>query len=153
MFHFIFIVFIAWLSISGLSVYVHTRTLGHLMIGVGATLLMSSFLLLESWLLYPVAMAGKIIAISGFVVLFTFDRDLEHSRIRESTWLEILIGRVPSSLSKHDVGERNQGLLSLLLSFGFAVIFYVSGRHELSFLFLSVSLVYGIYIIKKRRVE
>lgn len=111
--------------------YTQTESYGHLMVSLGAAFTLATFLLLYYTTIgWVVLIAGRILFFGGFAVLATFERaqERERERFRTSSWLQILVGRVPEHLQLHKITERLHVTLGSLLSLLSAALFHIAGR-------------------------
>ena len=137
----------AWIGLNFYSVYIQTRSYGHLLVSLGVVFTFLVNLFLDSEVVgRTLLILGRILFWGGFAAVATFGGSLERERLRRSSWKEILLGRVPDQLRTQRVGEKQQVIQGMLISLLFAGIFYLAGRQHEALSFLVIGIVYTAYL-------
>jgi cytochrome c biogenesis protein CcdA len=148
----IFKVCVTWLCLRSLAIYTQAKSYGHLMVFLGATFTLLTFLLLHhSFIGWVILIAGGALFWAGMATLATFEREEERERFRSSSWREILLGRVPERLQKQRITETRQVAEGLIISLVFALLFYQSGDRPLSLFLVVIGIVYAFYLLGGRK--
>lgn len=143
----LFTIVLAWLSLTYATVSTQTRSYGALMISVGAALTLLTLALTgNERVAWFTLIAGRLLFFGGFAVILTFEGARERERFRNSSWKEIIFGRVPEHLQTHKISEAMLLMQSGLISVLFAVILYVGDRKQEALSFLVIAIVFMAYL-------
>lgn len=143
----IFTIVLAWLCLTYALISTQTGSYASLMISVGAVLtLLALAFTQDEKIAWFILVAGRVLFFGGFAVILTFEGAQERARFRQSSWKEILLGRVPEHLQSRKISERIQVIQGLLLSLLFAGIFYLVDRQQEALSFLVIAIVFVAYL-------